>query len=529
MANVELPGWQLPLDYHYKNTTGFFPHVLEHEDIGDAGRLCTYREIFIMRVVNAITDKRHWERKIFHETITAKWREKIAASGKDITPSMIDWIMDEVKWKVENYSAITHIVVFDSGVVKSDTAISEKLQNALRDGVRELEDSTLERTTIQALMTKLWTCIGQGSILPVPGQEAYSHAWTGHKQYSCRFQWLPCDVDLLGDGSCAIVSYINNLHPQQNVRLYHVIEEIIAEAIPLWNTTLTCMKGDYWRIQYHSVEYEEAIDDDFSKYKPPGAVKVPEPGKFFPPQFRSSDRVNLYEFGNTGLQIIVKLANIELTPEKPEYQGGSWHVEGQLNEHICATAIYYYDSENITSSSLSFRQRASTYCMSDLYPEQDRHDFLQKVYGFPEETLGNGSTNVTQELGSVVTKEGRLLTFANILQHRVSPFSLADRSKPGHRKILALFLVDPHLRIISSSNVPPQREDWAVERERSIRLALQSLPQELKDAVCDNLDAPCMTMGEAEEIRLELMKERSSVAAEQNRNFETGDFFLYEH
>lgn len=28
------------------------------------------------------------------------------------------------------------------------------------------------------------------------------------------------------------------------------------------------------------------------------------------------------------LQLIVKLANIILTPEKPEYPGGKWHVEG---------------------------------------------------------------------------------------------------------------------------------------------------------------------------------------------------------
>ena len=34
------------------------------------------------------------------------------------------------------------------------------------------------------------------------------------------------------------------------------------------------------------------------------------------------------------LQIIVKLANIHLTPEKPDYEGGSWHVEGQLNENM---------------------------------------------------------------------------------------------------------------------------------------------------------------------------------------------------
>lgn len=49
------------------------------------------------------------------------------------------------------------------------------------------------------------------------------------------------------------------------------------------------------------------------------------------------DKVDLKrDFGATGLQIIVKLANIHLTPEKPEYEGGTWHVEGQL---VCLTAL----------------------------------------------------------------------------------------------------------------------------------------------------------------------------------------------
>lgn len=50
------------------------------------------------------------------------------------------------------------------------------------------------------------------------------------------------------------------------------------------------------------------------------------------------------QFGKHGLQVIVKLANIELTREKPEYHGGIWHVEGQMvslafsfvNTHIMA-------------------------------------------------------------------------------------------------------------------------------------------------------------------------------------------------
>ena len=57
----------------------------------------------------------------------------------------------------------------------------------------------------------------------------------------------------------------------------------------------------------------------------------------------------------TNVQVIVKLANIELTPEMPEYPGGVWHVEGMENENIVASGIYYYISENITSSLLGFR------------------------------------------------------------------------------------------------------------------------------------------------------------------------------
>ena len=43
------------------------------------------------------------------------------------------------------------------------------------------------------------------------------------------------------------------------------------------------------------------------------------------------------------------------TPEKPEYPGGSWHVEGMSNESIAVSGIYYYDQENISESRLAFR------------------------------------------------------------------------------------------------------------------------------------------------------------------------------
>ena len=68
--------------------------------------------------------------------------------------------------------------------------------------------------------------------------------------------------------------------------------------------------------------------------------------------------------------------------------------------------------------------------------------------------------------------------------HRVSPFRLKDHSKPGHIRFLTLWLVDPHQRIISTANVPPQRLDWWVESAfgkspESKENALSRVPAEL--------------------------------------------------
>lgn len=76
-------------------------------------------------------------------------------------------------------------------------------------------------------------------------------------------------------------------------------------------------------------------------------VVRPEPGTFAPPTVPEDQRKHYFvegtndllpskfvdlrrDYFHRGLQVIVKLANIHLTPEKPEYEGGTWHVEGQL-------------------------------------------------------------------------------------------------------------------------------------------------------------------------------------------------------
>jgi hypothetical protein len=114
--------------------------------------------------------------------------------------------------------------------------------------------------------------------------------------------------------------------------------------------------------------------------------------------------------------------------------------------------LYYFSSENITESRLAFRQQSSRDYANGRDYEQNYDSWLEQLYGC------KNYESAIQEVGSVLCREGRLVTFPNILQHRVEPFKWLDPTKNGYRKILALFLVDPGIRIISTANVPPQQK-----------------------------------------------------------------------
>ncbi|KAJ0421278.1 hypothetical protein BJY00DRAFT_300939 [Aspergillus carlsbadensis] len=568
-GQLEMPGFNVPLNIDARSLHGFRnaldPEQLEGEYLDGA---LTTREITMMRIMNSITDKPGWDEKVFDDTITTKWRAELLQSGQDVSERMINWIMQELRWKAGLFAATRFVEVFDDGVVKSDGAISQDLRAALQRAVAPLENVPEEKrdyhpgsenTVVDLVHPSLFPVVygrtrvlpdrviglddcldtvGQGELVPIPpAEEANSVDEANQRErywrridnpplYSTKFQWLPCEVELSENKECRIVSYINNAHPVEHRELYEVVGKILTRTIPLWEKSLTERPFGGERIRYHEVEFEgdvpepeypynnrpedfdeKEFDERHEAWMASRRIIQPEP----PVRFEIKDQkevVDLREhFPGQNLQVIVKLANIELTPEKPHYAGGTWHIEGQLNERIAASAIYYYDNENITSSTLSFRHRGMDR-FDELNYEQDEHQFLQKVYGFPDDVDGWNGQCVTQELGGVECREGRLVTFPNTLQHRVSPFSLADSSKPGHRKILALFLVDPHRRIISSANVPPQREDWRSEKSG---------------------EQGGMSMEEAKAYRLELMEERGIKSERANEGFQTGNFSLCEH
>ena len=57
------------------------------------GPLLSVREYTMMEFMNRITDKPGWEKKVFDEIITKKWKsEALSAPSIDISERMVNWV-----------------------------------------------------------------------------------------------------------------------------------------------------------------------------------------------------------------------------------------------------------------------------------------------------------------------------------------------------------------------------------------------------------------------------------------------------
>ena len=169
---------------------------------------------------------------------------------------------------------------------------------------------------------------------------------------SKRFQWIPSDFYVGICGKVTLVSpYINNIHPTRHKELYSVITEILQHAIPMFERVLSDLIRPLLPMRIATSgrpglggdETANCIWENGIPYLiPSNEYEYQHMGSWYAPyRFRTPDAREMYDGdlqvmndrislrGRT-LQIVVSLANTVLTPERPEYPGGKWHVEGLL-------------------------------------------------------------------------------------------------------------------------------------------------------------------------------------------------------
>jgi Protein of unknown function (DUF4246) len=70
------PGLGLPLRHDDDPDTGFYPIGAHGSCRGATSGLLPVREVAMMSIMERLTDKNDWHKKVFDESIVSKWREE---------------------------------------------------------------------------------------------------------------------------------------------------------------------------------------------------------------------------------------------------------------------------------------------------------------------------------------------------------------------------------------------------------------------------------------------------------------------
>ncbi|KAI4088586.1 MAG: hypothetical protein L6R37_008177 [Teloschistes peruensis] len=512
------------------------------------------RELTMIALINELTDMPDWDQKVFDPDFAFAWKSAKVMGGRDITRSMVDWCIEEVMYYVRDFIASRIIPAIDGGVSKSDDCVPtytkhdlQQAANLVRKGAiqstrwhihtHDIVDPYMfpfifERTRITGRGAfPMQDCIalcGQGWSARKPpegdNEQKDRFLYPNDMTWSRCFQWLPFDVSFSarGEGPSRIMSYINNIHPMRHHAFYRLVESLVDVLIPFFNRTLLDLKAPGWqkqRLVLVEMGREPMLLRDPEPFRPPEQrmhnMMLNQQGYYLNDkgQFQDALFVDLKkEFWNIGVQFVLQMQDIDLKPHDSDFPGEEWHVQGQTNERICATAYYVYSTDNLSDElnpTISFRARVNPGEADLANGAMTQPPYAPEVYGAED-----GSPAV-QNFGEITLREDRAVVFPNTFQVKINAFSTADTSRSGHLRILMLHLLDPNRRNMSTGMVPCQRRDWWADEMRQRTPSLWRLPREIFDKIIELVDDYPISYKEAERTAQEFRHERKEYQQRQ--------------
>ena len=399
-------------------------------------------ELEVSKLLEIVTCKDDWYQKIFDDKIVSKWKEELkdkinssdsynlaikilrsTSQGSDINFGK-DCSYEEIYMNCRLKSDDSSEECYDTcpHVTCSCTSPDNTLTEYIDSG------SFLGEEMIDNLKTTINTMLAESEIdwhpdsdqrvrdLIHPSLYCYAPGVTPDDVLNLdntteiKMRWLPSELSVDTEYNCKYLSYINNYDEGQFTSLKPQLEDVLKIFVP---------------------KFEKILKKDLKDKR---------------------------------LQVITKISSTHLSKDKPNFDGGSWHIEGVPEENIVATGIHYLTVEGISDSYLEFRK--PTYVNDDYldYPQHD-HVYTRHHYGLTDHHDGE----MNRYLGLIKCKEGKSAVFPNTLQHHVKDFSLKDGINEGTRIIVVFFLIDPDRRVASTENIAPQQDLYTREQAEYLR------------------------------------------------------------
>lgn len=287
----------------------------------------------------------------------------------------------EVQQHARNYAMSSIIPALERGIFKKDDFVTstqkEKMCQAIShlerdcsyllprsDGITKVVDPYLFPFSFDSSKCLKESKIGReesvqqcgrGQIVGLPGGSEGAlkglGCYANDMAWSLRYQWLPFDISFneetsstmyassvcgfvyldSTDRAFSIASYINNVHPVRHRAIYEALETFLNNSWPLFDKTLTIIAtpSRFWspRIDVERSGNYDRPNREPGEYQPQEARTRPE---YIKPDKNPRPLALRNDFRDTGLQLVLEISNIILTPEFPSKPSTDWHVQGRM-------------------------------------------------------------------------------------------------------------------------------------------------------------------------------------------------------